>query len=190
MGEHKTTHDRRKAARSTERRNRVREVISAPVRIRGVVGPDRKFDETTTTINFSPTGILIETSSETYYRTMRVLVTLPFDESTAAVQTEQEGRIVRIGDLHEGRRTVAIALSQQEETAAAHETTAHPATAHSATAHHHEKEKKSHAVKHEDAPVIAAPTEVKEAARATDVVAATNAPLILVVESETTPANS
>jgi CheY-like chemotaxis protein len=198
MGEHKTTHDRRKAQRSTERRNRVREVISAPVRIRGVVGPDRKFDETTTTINFSPTGILIETSSETYYRTMRVVVTLPFDESTAAAQTEQEGRIVRISEPHQGRRTVAIALSQQEETAAAHQNTIHSATPHSATSnsatghsaahqeHHHEKEKKSHPGQHQEAPAVTGPASQKDAARATDAVAATNAPLILVVESETT----
>src|SRR5579864_3881606 len=115
MGEHKTAHDRRKAPRSTERRNRVREVISAPVRVCGVTGPDRKFEETTTTINLSPTGILIETSSDTYYRSMRLSVTIPYDESTANVQTEQEGRVVRISEPHQGRRTVAIALSPVEQ---------------------------------------------------------------------------
>lgn len=116
MSDHGHHSDRRKTPRSTERRNKVREVISAPVRVRGVVGPDRKFDETTTTINLSPTGILIETSSDAYYRSMRLSITLPYDESTAAIQTEQEGRVVRIGEAHKGRRTVAIALAHAEET--------------------------------------------------------------------------
>src|ERR1700742_1877314 len=108
MGEHKTTHDRRKAPRSTERRNRIREVISAPVRVRGVTGPDKKLDETTTTINLSHTGILIETSSDTYYRSMRLSITIPYDKSTRSVQTEREGRVVRISEPQQGRRTVAI----------------------------------------------------------------------------------
>src|SRR5579872_1276179 len=146
MGEHKTTHDRRKAPRSTERRNRVREVISAPVRVRGVTGPDRKFEETTTTINLSPTGILIETSSDTYYRSMRLSVTIPFQESTADVQTERDARVVRISEPHQGRRTVAIELSQAEEQVVAQPTAAH---------RHHEKEKKSHAVKQEEVPAAA-----------------------------------
>src|SRR5579864_7148244 len=102
MGEHKTAHDRRKAPRSTERRNRVREVISTPVRVCGVTGPARKLDQATTTTHLSPTGILIETSSDTYYRSMRLAVTIPYDESTANVQTEQEGRVVRISEAHHG----------------------------------------------------------------------------------------
>jgi CheY-like chemotaxis protein len=175
MGEHKTTHDRRKAPRSTERRNRVREVISAPVRVRGVIGPDRKLDETTTTINLSPTGILIESSSDTYYRSMRLSVTLPYDESPTAFQTEQEGRVVRIGEPHHGRRSVAIAFSQPEE----------KVPAQPAVAHHQEKEKKSHPAKHEESPVVVAVKQHEPARAAEQVTAATNAPLILVVESET-----
>jgi CheY-like chemotaxis protein len=187
MGEHKTSQDRRKAPRSTERRNELREVISAPVRVRGVTGPDRKFEETTTTINLSPTGILIATSSSTYYRSMRLSVTMPYDESASSVQTEQEGRVVRIGEPHKGRRTVAIAFSQPEKTVAAHHTTTHPATTQLAVAHHHhqENEKKLQTDKLEE--TLSAATSVKppQSVRDIDCVAATNAPMILVVESET-----
>ena len=116
MSDHGHHTDRRKSARGNERRKKNREVISAPVRVRGMVGPDRKFDETTTTINLSPTGILIETSSDAYYRAMRVSVTVPYDDSTSVAHAEQEGRVVRIGESHKGRRTVAIALAHAEET--------------------------------------------------------------------------
>jgi CheY-like chemotaxis protein len=88
----------------------MRSVISTPVRLRGVVGPDRKFDETTTTVNLSPAGLLIETSSPTYYRTMRVSVILPYEKSAPAAHPEQEGRVVRITELRDGRRSVAISL--------------------------------------------------------------------------------
>ena len=57
---HEGHHDgKKKGHRGKERRNRGRDVISAPVRVRGIVGPDRGFDEATTTVNLSPTGILM-----------------------------------------------------------------------------------------------------------------------------------
>lgn len=105
------SHATKKHSRGGERRNREREIISTPVRVRGVVGPDRHFDETTTTVNLSPSGILIETTSDTYYRTMRVSVILAYEEAIGSVQVEQEGRVVRITDLSDGRRSVAIALA-------------------------------------------------------------------------------
>jgi CheY-like chemotaxis protein len=109
---HEGHHDgKKKGHRGKERRNRMRDVISAPVRLRGIVGPDRDFDETTTTVNLSPTGILIETTSSSYYRTMRVSITLPYGESATNLHAELEGRVVRITELREGRRSVAIALA-------------------------------------------------------------------------------
>jgi CheY-like chemotaxis protein len=101
----------KKVHRAEERRKVVRAVISAPVRVRGVVGPDRSFDETTTTVNLSATGILIETSNESYYRTMRLSVIVPYDESAGAVQKEKEARVVRVTDLGRGRRSIAISLA-------------------------------------------------------------------------------
>src|SRR5262249_38677351 len=110
MADHRH-HEKKKGNRGKERRNRIRTVISAPVRVRGILGPDRNVDETTTTINLSATGILIETSSPSYYRTMRVCITVPYEPSGMSTQTEQEGRVVRITELRDGRRSVAIALA-------------------------------------------------------------------------------
>jgi CheY-like chemotaxis protein len=151
---------KKKGHRGKERRNRVRAVISAPVRVRGILGPDRDFDETTTTVNLSPTGILLETTSASYYRTMRVSITLPYETSAATVQTEQEGRVVRITELRDGRRSVAIALTH---------TAADDA---SKTEEESERATKSHA------------TNV-HAQRATQHAPTPDAPLVLVVESET-----
>jgi CheY-like chemotaxis protein len=75
--------------------------------VRGVEGSGRKLDESTTTVNLSSSGILIETNSTIYIRNMKVLVTI----ASGAAQTEREGHVVRITDLREGRRSVAIALA-------------------------------------------------------------------------------
>jgi len=194
MSDHGHHTDRRKSARGKERRDKVREVISAPVRVRGVIGPDRNFDETTTTINLSPTGILIETSSGAYYRSMRLSITLPYDESTAAVQTEQEGRVVRIGEPHKGRRTVAIALAQAEETTQADNRAQTQAHTHA----HERAHEKSRAAEDSDLLQVvlveeaAEETPEKPAERvsgrsgqqAVSQVPSSVVPLILVVESE------
>jgi CheY-like chemotaxis protein len=108
-------HAVKKHHRVKDRRKKTRAIISAPVRVRGVVGPDRDFDEITTTVNLSPAGILIETANAGYYRTMRVSVTLPYEESEAGAHTEQEGRVVRIAELQNGRRSVAIAFAHAAE---------------------------------------------------------------------------
>jgi CheY-like chemotaxis protein len=191
MSDHGHHTDRRKSARGNERRKKNREVISAPVRVRGMVGPDRKVDETTTTINLSPTGILIETSSDAYYRAMRVSVTVPYDDSTSVAHAEQEGRVVRIGESHKGRRTVAIALAHAEETTQSH-----------VQAHAHEK--KSHAAEESDLLQVVVVEEAAEqtpekalghsnqqhsshqhsSQKTVQQVPPSSVPLILVVESE------
>jgi len=195
MSDHGHHTDRRKSARGKERRNKIREVISAPVRVRGMVGPDRKFDETTTTINLSPTGILIETSSDAYYRAMRVSVTVPYDDSTSVAHAEQEGRVVRIGESHKGRRSVAIALAHAEETAQSHVQGHMQAHAH---------QKKSHAAEESDLLQVVVVEEAAEktpekalghssqphsshqhpSQKTVQQVPSSGVPLILVVESE------
>jgi CheY-like chemotaxis protein len=97
-------------ALAKERRRKSRLLISTPVRVRGVAAADQSSDESTTTINLSPTGILIETANPAYYRGMKVAVVLPFEESAGVAQSEQEGIVVRVGELRNGRRAVAIAL--------------------------------------------------------------------------------
>lgn len=105
---HKTTE---KVARIQERRKKNRVLVSTPVRLRSLEGTGSVLDETTTTVNLSATGILIHTADPSYYEGMKVRVTLPFVKSAESIQAEQVGHVVRIGELQEGRRFVAIALA-------------------------------------------------------------------------------
>jgi CheY-like chemotaxis protein len=95
---------------SQERRRQRRVMISTSVRIKSAVGGHREFDESTTTINLSPAGFLIETGNPDYHRNMKVVVTLPYRKADHGPQTEQEGSVVRVTELSRGRRSVAIAL--------------------------------------------------------------------------------
>jgi CheY-like chemotaxis protein len=115
-------------ALTKERRHKGRLMISTPVRVRGVAATDQSWDESTTTINLSPTGILIETANPAYYRGMKVTVILPFEESAAVAQSEQEGIVVRVSESRNGRRAVAISLESgvcQDRAHAAGETLHH-----------------------------------------------------------------
>jgi CheY-like chemotaxis protein len=78
------------------------------VRVRSIHSTHDALDETTTTLNASRIGILLETENPTYFRNMDVMVTFPFSKSP--IQSEQTGRVVRISDIAGGRRAIAIAL--------------------------------------------------------------------------------
>jgi CheY-like chemotaxis protein len=97
-------------ARSEERRNRSRVLVSTPVHLRSLEDTEGSLDDTTTTVNLSADGILINTANDAYYRSMKIRVTLPYVKSAGATQAEQAGHVVRIVELHGGLRSVAIAL--------------------------------------------------------------------------------
>ena len=100
-------------AGTKDRRRKSRLLISAPVRVRGTAPNDRHAVESTTTLNFSPAGILIETPNSSYYENMKVAVILPYNESARGTQPEHEGTVVRVNELRNRRRTVAIALHSE-----------------------------------------------------------------------------
>ncbi len=93
-----------------ERRRKRRALISAPVRVRGVDVTNCGLDEITTTVDVSRLGILVHTSNDFYFRGMDVAVTFPYTKSPDMVPAEQQGRVVRVHDLGDGRRAIAIAL--------------------------------------------------------------------------------
>ncbi len=93
-----------------ERRRRRRAMISAPVRVRTEDVTGGGPDEISTTIDVSRIGFLFLTANPSYTRDMEVLVTFPFSKSPTAIQAEQPGRVVRIKDLEDGHRAVAIAI--------------------------------------------------------------------------------
>ncbi|HXW62018.1 MAG TPA: response regulator [Candidatus Acidoferrales bacterium] len=96
-----------------DRRKRRRALISAPIRVRAadvtLGGPD----EISTTLDVSPNGVLFVTFLNTFAPGMEVAVTFPYAKSSQLAQTtraEQPGRVVRISEMPDHRRSVAIAL--------------------------------------------------------------------------------
>jgi CheY-like chemotaxis protein len=102
--------DTAKEARAEERRRKRRARISTPVRVRSLGVTEHSTNEITTTLNVSRIGILIETASTGFVRNMEVAVTLPYSKTQGFIQAEQEGRVMRVTELPNGRRSVAVAL--------------------------------------------------------------------------------
>jgi CheY-like chemotaxis protein len=101
-----------KSPQSTERRRRRRALISAPVRLRSVDTTGAGPDEVTTTTDVSRAGILFTTTHPGYYRGMDLAVTFPYSKTVGDLQIEQSGRIVRLTELPDGRRSVGVALGE------------------------------------------------------------------------------
>ena len=97
-------------APASERRARRRALISAPVRVRSTDRTHNELDEITTTLNVSRMGILLVSTNAVYNRDMDVMVTFPHSKASHPMQTEQAGRVLRVSELPDGRRSVAIAL--------------------------------------------------------------------------------
>jgi CheY-like chemotaxis protein len=95
---------------ASDRRRRRRALISSPVRVRGVDITNGGPDEVTTTVDVSRLGLLFVTSLDCYSRGMDVMVTFPYSKAVNAIQAEQPGRIVRVHEGSDGKRSVAIAL--------------------------------------------------------------------------------
>ena len=93
-----------------ERRAKRRALISAPVRVRSIDSTRNALDEVTTTLNVSRLGLLLATNVTAYYRSMDVMVTFPHSKAPNAIQAEQPGRVVRVSEMADGRRSIAIAL--------------------------------------------------------------------------------
>jgi len=93
----------------TDRRKRRRALISAPIRVRAVDVTQGGPDEVSTTLDVSPNGVLFVTSLATFTTGMEVAVTFPYSNA-ALVRAEQSGRVVRISEMGDDRRSVAIAL--------------------------------------------------------------------------------
>jgi CheY-like chemotaxis protein len=92
-----------------ERRGRRRALISAPVRVRQS-GSHGGVDEISTTLDVSRSGILFLSAKGAFTVGMDVAVTFPYSKSPVAAQAEQTGRVARINQMSDGRRTVAVAL--------------------------------------------------------------------------------
>lgn len=105
---------------SGDRRKRRRALISAPIRVRAVRAPIELLegpDEVSTTLDVSRNGVLFVSSLLTFVAGMEVSVAFPYTKAPQVPLAEQAGRIVRITEMADGRRSVAIALVANGENA-------------------------------------------------------------------------
>jgi CheY-like chemotaxis protein len=93
-----------------ERRSRRRAMISAPVRVRSLDVTDGDPDEISTTLDVSRSGVLFVSSQCTFVQGMEVAVTFPYTNVGGSAQAEQLGRVARVSEMADGRRSVAVAL--------------------------------------------------------------------------------
>jgi CheY-like chemotaxis protein len=97
-----------------DRRRKRRALISAPIRVRSMSAA-RGSDEIATTLDVSRTGILFHSQLNAYTRGMEVAVIFPFSQAPGAINIEQTGQVVRVTDLGNGLRAVALALYAADE---------------------------------------------------------------------------
>ena len=97
--------------RPQDRRRKRRALISAPIRVRTVESEFSGSQEIATTFDVSRSGILFHTQLDCYSRGMQVAVVFPYSKSPKAVHNEQKGRVVRVTDLGDGLRGVAITFA-------------------------------------------------------------------------------
>jgi CheY-like chemotaxis protein len=108
--------------RPQDRRVKRRALISAPIRVRTMESESSGSQEIAATFDVSRSGILFHTQLDCYSRGMQVAVVFPFSKSPKAIHTEQKGRVVRVTELGDGLRGVAITFTAapSEDSAAAH----------------------------------------------------------------------
>jgi CheY-like chemotaxis protein len=97
--------------RPQDRRRKRRALISAPIRVRTVEAESSGSQEIATTFDVSRSGILFHTQLDCYSRGIEVAVVFPYSKSPKAIHTEQKGRVVRITELGDGLRGVAITFT-------------------------------------------------------------------------------
>jgi CheY-like chemotaxis protein len=98
-----------------ERRRRRRALISAPVRVRSLHVTLDSIDEVSLTLDVSREGILASTQLCSYHPGMEVAVTFPYSDHPGAQQVEQPGRVVRMVEMGDGRRAVAITYAKLQQ---------------------------------------------------------------------------
>ena len=85
-----------------EQRRSRRITIGQPVKVRPSDPQEERFEDISKTVNASRKALYFITGRDSYYIGMRLYVTLPYSEYL--------GQVVRIEQLEDGRRGVAVQL--------------------------------------------------------------------------------
>lgn len=93
-----------------ERRKRARLKLPQTVRVRPSDIHRQNFDEILPTLNTSRDSVYFVTKNASYVEGMRVFITFPYSDEPGSLNRESLGRVVRIEDLGQGRRGIAIEI--------------------------------------------------------------------------------
>ena len=93
-----------------ERRRKVRSRIVQTIRVRPSAPLRENFDDVARTLNASRSGIYFAAWRVSYFKDMRLFVTYPYSTGPGALNQEFVGRVVRIDQLANLRRGIAVEL--------------------------------------------------------------------------------
>ena len=97
----------------SERRGKGRAKLSQRVRVRPSEPRGNDFDEVVETLNVCRTGIYFSSRRACYKKELRLFVTYPYDTGHGAINQEYLGRVVRIDELPDGSRGIAVHLQMK-----------------------------------------------------------------------------
>ena len=92
------------------RRRMARTKIAQTIRVRPSMPMQNNFDDVARTLNASRTGIYFAARRTEYCKDMRLFVTYPFSTTPGTLNQEFVGRVVRVDELADGRRGIAVEL--------------------------------------------------------------------------------
>ena len=93
-----------------DRRRRARLKLAQTVRIRPSDAQRHDFDEILPTLNTSRDSVYFASKNTHYVEGMRVFVTYPYSDGPGSLNRESLGRVVRVDDLGNGRRGIAVEI--------------------------------------------------------------------------------
>jgi hypothetical protein len=93
-----------------ERRRRARLRLPQVVRVRPSDAHRQDFDEILPTLNTARDSVYFASKNIHYVEGMRVFITFPYSDAPGSLNRESLGRVVRVDDLGQGRRGIAVEI--------------------------------------------------------------------------------
>ena len=93
-----------------ERRRKGRLKVPRVVRVRPSDARGHDFDEILPTLNSSRDSVYFVSKHGSYRVDMRVFITYPYSDAPGSINRESLGRVVRIQELGDGRRGIAVEI--------------------------------------------------------------------------------
>lgn len=93
-----------------ERRRKVRLKLPQVVRVRPSDVYRHNFDEILPTLNAARDSVYFISKNVSYEEGMRVFITYPYSDSPGSLNRESLGRVIRIDELGQGRRGIAVEI--------------------------------------------------------------------------------